>query len=95
LTSRRATCVVPATGGRPRGGGGAFAAYLDLWQGAEAFEGIFFSKHHFGPGYSPSPHLLIAALAPRTRTLRLGAMGVVLPYYQLCRLVEEIGMLDP
>ncbi len=73
-----------------------FAAYLDLWQQAEAFgfEGIFFSEHHFGPGYSPSPHLLIAAMAPRTRTLRLGVMGVVLPYYQPWRVVEEIGMLD-
>src|SRR5208283_3855069 len=58
------------------------------------FEGIFFSEHHFGPGYSPSPHLLIAALAPRTRTLRLGVMGVVLPYYQPWRVIEEIGMLD-
>jgi alkanesulfonate monooxygenase SsuD/methylene tetrahydromethanopterin reductase-like flavin-dependent oxidoreductase (luciferase family) len=73
-----------------------FAAYLDLWQRAEAlgFEGIFFSEHHFGPGYSPSPNLLIAALASRTHSLRLGVMGVVLPYYQPWRVVEEIGMLD-
>ena len=54
--------------------------YLDLWQKAEGwgFEGIFFSEHHFGPAYSPSPNLLIATLAPRTRTLRLGVMGMVL-----------------
>src|SRR3954447_2195471 len=57
-----------------------FARYLDLWCQAEplGFEGIFFSEHHFGPGYSPSPHLLIAALAPRTHRLRLGVMGTVL-----------------
>jgi alkanesulfonate monooxygenase SsuD/methylene tetrahydromethanopterin reductase-like flavin-dependent oxidoreductase (luciferase family) len=56
--------------------------YLDLWQKAEGcgFEGIFFSEHHFDAAYSPSPNLLIATLAPRTRTLRLGVMGVVLPY---------------
>ncbi len=73
-----------------------FAAYLNLWQSAEplGFTGIFFSEHHFGPGYSPSPHLLIATMAPRTRTLRLGAMGIVLPYYPPWRVVEEIGMLD-
>ena len=86
----------PAQDAAPEVTAAHFAAYLDLWQGAEAlgFEGIFFSEHHFGPGYSPSPHSLIAALAPRTRTLRLGVMGVVLPYYQPWRMVEEIGMLD-
>ena len=70
--------------------------YLDLWQKAEGcgFEGIFFSEHHFGPAYSPSPNLLIATLAPRTRTLRLGVMGMVLPYYEPWRVVEEIAMLD-
>lgn len=73
-----------------------FATYWDLWTRAEGygFEGIFFSEHHFGPGYSPSPHLLIAALAPVTRTLRMGVMGVVLPYHSAWQIVEEIGMLD-
>jgi alkanesulfonate monooxygenase SsuD/methylene tetrahydromethanopterin reductase-like flavin-dependent oxidoreductase (luciferase family) len=73
-----------------------FERYLDLWVHDEAlgFEGIFFSEHHFGRSYSPSPHLLIAALGPRTKRLRLGVMGVVLPYYHPARVVEEIGMLD-
>ena len=73
-----------------------FARYLDLWARDEAlgFEGIFFSEHHFGRSYSASPNLLIAALASRTKTLRLGVMGVVLPYYHPVRVVEEIGMLD-
>jgi len=72
------------------------ARYLDLWVRDEAlgFEGIFFSEHHFGRSYSPSPNLLIAALASRTKKLRLGVMGVVLPYYHPTRVVEEIGMLD-
>jgi alkanesulfonate monooxygenase SsuD/methylene tetrahydromethanopterin reductase-like flavin-dependent oxidoreductase (luciferase family) len=73
-----------------------FSTYLDLWAGDEArgFEGIFFSEHHFGGAYGASPNLLIAATAMRTRTLRLGVMGVVTPYYQPWRLFEEIGMLD-
>jgi alkanesulfonate monooxygenase SsuD/methylene tetrahydromethanopterin reductase-like flavin-dependent oxidoreductase (luciferase family) len=73
-----------------------FARYLDLWVRDEAlgFEGIFFSEHHFGGSYSPSPNLLIAALASRTKRLRLGVMGVVLPYYHPARVVEEIGILD-
>jgi alkanesulfonate monooxygenase SsuD/methylene tetrahydromethanopterin reductase-like flavin-dependent oxidoreductase (luciferase family) len=80
----------------PRDVAALFARYLDLWVRDEAlgFEGIFFSEHHFGRSYSPSPNLLIAALASRTKTLRLGVMGVVLPYYHPARVVEEIGMLD-
>jgi alkanesulfonate monooxygenase SsuD/methylene tetrahydromethanopterin reductase-like flavin-dependent oxidoreductase (luciferase family) len=86
----------PAQDAAPEVAAAHFTACLELWQGAEplGFEGIFFSEHHFGPGYSPSPNLLIAALAQRTRTLRLGVMGLVLPYYQPWRVVEEIGMLD-
>ena len=86
----------PATEPEPRDVTALFARYLDLWARDEAlgFEGIFFSEHHFGRSYSASPNLLIAALAQRTKTLRLGVMGVVLPYYHPARVVEEIGMLD-
>jgi alkanesulfonate monooxygenase SsuD/methylene tetrahydromethanopterin reductase-like flavin-dependent oxidoreductase (luciferase family) len=85
-----------ATGVAPKAIAEYFAGYLDLWTRDESlgFEGIFFSEHHFGGSFSPSPNLLIAALAQRTRTLRLGVMGVVTPYYAPWRLVEEIGMLD-
>jgi len=80
----------------PRDVAALFARYLDLWARDEAlgFEGIFFSEHHFGRSYSASPNLLIAAIAQRTKKLRLGVMGVVLPYYHPARVVEEIGMLD-
>jgi alkanesulfonate monooxygenase SsuD/methylene tetrahydromethanopterin reductase-like flavin-dependent oxidoreductase (luciferase family) len=86
----------PSVEPEPRAVAAHFARYLDLWVRDEAlgFEGIFFSEHHFGRSYSASPNLLIAALASRTKTLRLGVMGVVLPYYHPARVVEEIGMLD-
>jgi alkanesulfonate monooxygenase SsuD/methylene tetrahydromethanopterin reductase-like flavin-dependent oxidoreductase (luciferase family) len=73
-----------------------FDKYLKTWQHAESlgFEGIFFSEHHFGGAYGASPNLLIAAIAMRTRSLRLGVMGVVTPYYQPWRIFEEIAMLD-
>ncbi|HEY1746352.1 MAG TPA: LLM class flavin-dependent oxidoreductase [Xanthobacteraceae bacterium] len=73
-----------------------FDGYLDAWVSAEAagFEGIFFSEHHFGASYSPSPNLLIAAVAARTKTLRLGVLGMAVPYHSPWRLAEEIGMLD-
>jgi len=73
-----------------------FDAYLDIWASAEpaGFEGIFFSEHHFGASYSPSPNLLIANVALRTKKIRLGVLGVVPPYHAPWQLVEEFGMLD-
>jgi alkanesulfonate monooxygenase SsuD/methylene tetrahydromethanopterin reductase-like flavin-dependent oxidoreductase (luciferase family) len=73
-----------------------FSWYLNLWPRAEplGFEGIFFSEHHFGHAYSPCPNLLIAQVALKTRTIRLGVMGLVLPYHQPWKVVEELGMLD-
>src|SRR5262245_41626842 len=73
-----------------------FDAYVDLWVSAEpaGFEGIFFSEHHFGAAYSPAPNLLIANVAARTKTLRLGTLGMVAPYHTPWQLIEEIGMLD-
>jgi alkanesulfonate monooxygenase SsuD/methylene tetrahydromethanopterin reductase-like flavin-dependent oxidoreductase (luciferase family) len=80
----------------PRDVAAYFARYLDLWVHDEAlgFEGIFFSEHHFGGSFSASPNLLIATVAARTRRLRLGVMGVVLPYYHPTRVIEEMGLLD-
>ncbi|MGZ4722960.1 MAG: LLM class flavin-dependent oxidoreductase [Ilumatobacteraceae bacterium] len=73
-----------------------FRWYVDLWTRADAraFEGIFFSEHHFGAAYSPSPNLLISHVAARTSRLRLGVLGSVTPYTTPWRIVEEIAMLD-
>ncbi|OBJ90432.1 LLM class flavin-dependent oxidoreductase [Mycobacterium sp. 1245852.3] len=70
--------------------------YIDLWVAGEqlGWEGIFFSEHHFGPGYSPSPNLMIAHLAARTSTLRLGVLGTVSAYATPWRVAEEFAMLD-
>ncbi|MEP7045596.1 MAG: LLM class flavin-dependent oxidoreductase [Ilumatobacteraceae bacterium] len=73
-----------------------FRWYIELWARADArnFEGIFFSEHHFGAAYSPSPNLLISHVAARTTRLRLGTLGMVTPYSTPWRIVEEIAMLD-
>jgi len=42
----------------------------------------------------PSPNLFLSAVAQRTRRLRLGPLGYVLPTYNPLRLLEEIAMLD-
>ena len=74
----------------------AYDRYLQLWSDNEqrGCDGVFFSEHHFGLNLSPSPHLLIAALAQRTSRMRLGVMSSALPLHDARRLVEECGMLD-
>ena len=83
-------------GGDAQAPSDVFDKAIALWKRLDGlgFEGIFFSEHHFGLSYSPSPNLLIAAIARSTTRLRLGTMGVVLPLYQPWRVLEEIGMLD-
>lgn len=73
-----------------------FNFYVNLWVRAEAqgYHGVLLSEHHFGGGYSPSPNLLLPLIAKRTKHMRLGVMGNVLPYHSPWRLVEEFGMLD-
>ena len=70
--------------------------YMDLWCSAEDlnFHGLLLSEHHFGGGYSPAPNLLIPPIANKTKNLRLGVMGNVVPYHAPWRLLEEYAMLD-
>jgi alkanesulfonate monooxygenase SsuD/methylene tetrahydromethanopterin reductase-like flavin-dependent oxidoreductase (luciferase family) len=70
--------------------------HLDLIARDEdrGFEGVFFSEHHFGPSFSPAPNLLIANLAARTTTLRLGVIGVISAYASPWRVFEEFAVLD-
>ncbi|MEQ6332681.1 LLM class flavin-dependent oxidoreductase [Sphingobium sp. MK2] len=58
------------------------------------FEGVFFAEHHFIKSLMPVPNLLIAALAQRTRRIKIGVLGNVLPFHQPWRLAEEIATLD-
>jgi alkanesulfonate monooxygenase SsuD/methylene tetrahydromethanopterin reductase-like flavin-dependent oxidoreductase (luciferase family) len=74
-----------------------YAWRLNSWVRAEAlgFRGIFFSEHHFNSRQvCPSPNLLAAVVASRTRDLRIGVLGLVLPMWQPWRAVEDIGVLD-
>jgi alkanesulfonate monooxygenase SsuD/methylene tetrahydromethanopterin reductase-like flavin-dependent oxidoreductase (luciferase family) len=53
------------------------------------------AEHHFTPlGLAPSPNLLLAAVAQRTRRLRFGPLVYALPLYNPLRVIEEICMLD-
>jgi alkanesulfonate monooxygenase SsuD/methylene tetrahydromethanopterin reductase-like flavin-dependent oxidoreductase (luciferase family) len=53
------------------------------------------AEHHGTPfGLAPSPGMLLAAVAQRTRRLRIGPLVYLLPFYHPLRLYEEICMLD-
>jgi alkanesulfonate monooxygenase SsuD/methylene tetrahydromethanopterin reductase-like flavin-dependent oxidoreductase (luciferase family) len=53
------------------------------------------AEHHSTPlGMAPSPTVFMAAIAQRTRQLRIGTLVFPLPLYHPLRLIEEICMLD-
>jgi alkanesulfonate monooxygenase SsuD/methylene tetrahydromethanopterin reductase-like flavin-dependent oxidoreductase (luciferase family) len=59
------------------------------------FRGYHMSEHHSTPlNMTPSPSVFLAAVAQRTKRLRLGALVYVLPLHQPLRLAEEICMVD-
>lgn len=59
------------------------------------FRTYHMSEHHATPlNLTCSPSVFLAAVAQRTRNLRLGALVYVLPAHHPLRLAEEICMLD-
>ncbi len=67
-----------------------------IYAEALGFESVWPVEQHFNPNLSilPSPLLMLAALAERTRTLRLGIAIVLLPLSHPVRVAEEIATLD-
>ncbi|MGH8139856.1 MAG: LLM class flavin-dependent oxidoreductase [Steroidobacteraceae bacterium] len=75
--------------------------YEQLWKelvlaDQVGFDYGFSVEHHFTPreSWMSSPNLYVAAAAARTRNIRLGAMGHVVPLHQPLRLLEEIAITD-
>jgi alkanesulfonate monooxygenase SsuD/methylene tetrahydromethanopterin reductase-like flavin-dependent oxidoreductase (luciferase family) len=59
------------------------------------FYAYHLAEHHGTPlGMAPSPGLMLAAIAQRTKRLRFGPLVYLLPLYHPIRLIEEICMLD-
>ena len=74
-----------------------YAEHMDEWLEAErlGFDAVFLSEHHFTAyNLMPSPNVMLAALAARTTSLRVGIMVNVVPFHQPVRLAEEAAMLD-
>jgi alkanesulfonate monooxygenase SsuD/methylene tetrahydromethanopterin reductase-like flavin-dependent oxidoreductase (luciferase family) len=56
---------------------------------------LWVAEHHFqSSGLCPSPPVLLAACAARTRRLGLGAMVSVLPFHRPIELAEQWAMVD-
>ncbi len=56
---------------------------------------LWVAEHHFhDDGVCPSPAVLLAACAARTRRLRLGSLVSVLPFHPPVDLAEQYAMVD-
>ena len=58
------------------------------------FDGAFFAEHYVGGYAFPSPPVFAAAVAQRTRRIRLGTGVTLLPLNNPVRTAEEYAMLD-
>ena len=75
--------------------------YEQLWRELEAcdelgFDYSFCVEHHFRPDESwmSSPSLYAVGAGARTKRLRIGPMGYIVPLYHPLRLAEEIAIVD-
>ena len=75
--------------------------YEELWRELQLCDGLgydysFCVEHHFRPDESwmSSPALYAIAGGARTKRLRVGAMGFVVPLHHPLRLAEEIAIVD-
>jgi natural product biosynthesis luciferase-like monooxygenase protein len=76
----------------------AYQHMLDQVDRAEAlgFESVWLTEHHFQyyGGLVPSPPILAAAIAQRTRRIRIGMAVTLLPFHRPVRVAEDMAMVD-
>ncbi|HEV8678358.1 MAG TPA: LLM class flavin-dependent oxidoreductase [Stellaceae bacterium] len=59
------------------------------------FDCVWASEHHFSPdAWNPSPFTFLAAVAARTRRVRLGTFVLLLPLHNPLRVAEDVAVLD-
>jgi probable F420-dependent oxidoreductase len=64
------------------------------WAEAAGFDSAWLGEHHNHPLLYPTPLLGLAAIASRTRRLRLGTGVLLLPLYHPLAVAEEAAMVD-
>ena len=73
-----------------------FAEAIEQAVAAEelGYDSVWVTEHHSPFGVIGSPAVLLAAIAMRTRTIRLGSMAAILPYHQARHIAESYAMVD-
>ncbi|GAB3623718.1 LLM class flavin-dependent oxidoreductase [Mariniluteicoccus endophyticus] len=74
----------------------AVACGLRLAQEAEAlgYHRIWFAEHHHSRSFaSPAPEMMAALALERTRTIRVGTGGILLPLYPPQKVIEVMSLL--
>jgi probable F420-dependent oxidoreductase len=80
----------------PLQGQASFEETLRECERAEAagFDSIWLGEHHNNPILHPAPLIGLAAVASRTRSIRLGTGVLLLPLYHPMMVAEEGAMVD-
>ncbi|AEV71198.1 flavin-dependent oxidoreductase, F420-dependent methylene-tetrahydromethanopterin reductase [Mycolicibacterium rhodesiae NBB3] len=75
-----------------------FAELVESIVAAEeiGYDSVWIGQHHFSPedGGVPSPLVVLAAAAARTRRIQLGTAVIALPFEHPIRLAEDLAVLD-
>ena len=59
------------------------------------FNNAWYAEHHFNNySLSPSPLMMVAHMAAKTKRIRLGTAVCILPLYQPARFLAEVGFAD-
>ncbi|KAA9160521.1 LLM class flavin-dependent oxidoreductase [Amycolatopsis acidicola] len=74
-----------------------YAHMLEMCEEAEraGIDSVWFSEHHrFDDGYLPQPLTAAAAVAARTRRIRIGTAVVVAPLHHPAEIAEQAAVVD-
>src|SRR3990167_5118163 len=74
-----------------------YAETLDFieWTETVGFDGAWVPEHHGAPdGYIPSPLVALAAIAARTKRMKIGSGVALAPLYHPVRFAEDCAVLD-
>src|SRR5687767_10844625 len=65
------------------------------WSEELGFDAVWLTEHHFiDYGLSVDPATLAAAIAARTRRVRIGLAAAILPFHHPVRLAEQMALVD-